>query len=110
MADCIFCKIAKKEIPSKIVFESENIIAFEDTHPVAPVHILLIPKKHIKSTVDLREEDSALMGEMMISAKKIADEKGISQEGYKLLIRTGKNGGQEVDHLHLHLIGGKPLW
>jgi histidine triad (HIT) family protein len=110
MADCIFCKIAKKEISSKIVFESDNIIAFKDIHPAAPVHILLIPKKHIKSTVDLQEEDGALMGEMIISAKKIADEKGISKEGYKLLIRTGKNGGQEVDHLHLHLMGGRPLF
>jgi histidine triad (HIT) family protein len=109
MADCIFCKIAQKEIPAETLFESDNVIAFKDVNPIAPVHVLVIPKKHIKSVVELQEEDASLMGEIILSAKKIAEDLGISQNGYKLLIRVGKYGGQEVDHLHLHLIGGAPL-
>jgi len=109
MSDCIFCQIAKKEIPAEIVFETENVIAFNDTKPVAPIHILIIPKKHIASIVDLEEKDAKLITEIIYSAKKIAESKNISKDGYKLLIRVGKNGGQEVDHLHLHLMGGVPL-
>jgi len=109
MEDCIFCKIAKKEIPAEILFESNNVIAFKDVNPIAPVHVLVIPKKHIKSVAELQEEDASLMGEIILSARKIAEDLGISQNGYKLLIRVGKYGGQEVDHLHLHLIGGAPL-
>ncbi len=109
MEDCIFCKIAKKEIPAEILFESNNVIAFKDVNPIAPVHVLVIPKKHIKSVAELQEEDASLMGEIILSARKIAEDLEISQNGYKLLIRVGKYGGQEVDHLHLHLIGGAPL-
>lgn len=108
-ADCIFCKIIDKKIDAKIVFESKEIIAFHDIHPLAPVHVLFIPKKHIASINDLQQSDSKLIGDMVIAAKDIAKELGIAEGGYKLLWRTGKNGGQEVDHAHLHLIGGAAL-
>ena len=107
--NCIFCKIIKKEIPAEIVFESENIIAFKDANPIAPVHILIIPKRHIKSVTDINYEDTMLMGELIMTAKKIADDLEISSKGYKLLIRVGKGGGQEVEHIHLHLLGGAKL-
>lgn len=109
MKDCIFCKIIAKEIPAEIVYENDKVFAFKDAHPLAPVHILIIPKKHIASINDLTKEDTAAVGEMFLAAKNIAKEKRISENGYKLLIRTGKHGGQEVPHIHLHLIGGAPL-
>lgn len=106
---CIFCKIINQEIPAEIVFEDELVIAFNDIHPIAPVHVLIIPKKHIASMNDMSTEDQATLGRMLFVAKSIAQEKGIAAKGYKLLIRTGEHGGQEVDHVHLHLIGGAPL-
>lgn len=106
---CIFCKIINKEIPSEIVFESDDILAFKDIHPIAPVHILIIPKKHIASVNDLKIEDIELVGKMIFQAKEIAKNFDISEKGYKLLIRTGEWGGQEVPHVHLHLIGGAKL-
>lgn len=107
--DCIFCKIIKKEIPAEIVFENENILVFKDIHPIAPVHLLIIPKKHIVSINDLKKDDIELMGEMILIAKELAKSFDISEKGYKLLIRTGEWGGQEVAHIHLHLIGGAKL-
>ena len=107
--DCVFCKIIKKEIPAEVVFEDEDVFAFKDIHPIAPVHILIIPKKHIESINDLKEEDTNLAGKMIMTAKKIAKDFDISEKGYKLLIRTGEWGGQEVPHIHLHLIGGAKL-
>jgi len=106
---CVFCKIAKKEIPADIVYEDKDIIAFRDLHPIAPVHILVIPKKHIASVTDISEEDTMLMGKLVAAAKKIAEDLKISKDGYKLLIRVGEHGGQEVEHVHLHLIGGARL-
>jgi histidine triad (HIT) family protein len=110
MEDCLFCKIAKKETPADIVYEDEEILAFKDIHPIAPVHILVIPKKHISSIVEVKEEDTELMGKIIVAAKKIADELDISKDGYKLLFRVRRHGGQEVSHIHLHLIGGAPLF
>lgn len=107
--DCIFCKIAKKEIPAEIVFEDKDVIAFRDIKPIAPVHILIIPKKHIVSVAEASEDDTLVMGKLIIAAKKIAEKFGISKKGYKLLIRVGREGGQEVDHIHLHLLGGARL-
>lgn len=107
--DCIFCKIANKKLDAKIVFENKEITAFKDIHPIAPVHVLIIPKKHIPSINEVIEKDALLLGKMIVVAKNIANELGISEGGYKLLFRTGKNGGQEVDHIHLHLIGGAAL-
>ncbi|MCK5412980.1 MAG: histidine triad nucleotide-binding protein [Candidatus Pacebacteria bacterium] len=105
--ECIFCKIINKELPADIVFEDDDVIAFNDINPIAPVHVLVIPKRHISSVVDIKSEDSDLMGKLIFTAKKIADNSGVSQKGYKLLFRVGKDGGQEVQHIHLHLIGGK---
>ncbi len=112
MEKCVFCKIANKEISSEnIEYEDKTVIAFPDMHPIAPVHILIIPKKHIASINDLpeNEEGEKIAGKLIMIAKKLAKKKGIDKDGYKLLFRTGKYGGQEVPHIHLHLIGGAPL-
>lgn len=105
MSDCIFCKIINKEIPSKFIFESENIIAFNDIHPQAPTHILILPKKHIETINDMEKEDINLIGELFYTAKQIAKEKGISS--YRLAINVGEDAGQSVFHIHLHLLAGK---
>lgn len=107
---CLFCKIITKEIPAEIVFEDEDVLAFKDIHPLAPVHILVIPKKHIASINDSRPDDASLLGKLIVVAADIAQKLEIAEDGYKLLFRTGKNGGQEVPHIHLHLIGGAPLF
>lgn len=109
MPSCIFCKIANKEIPTEIVYENEEIIAFEDVEPKAPVHILIIPKKHIPSVNQLKPEDKKIVGELVLIAPKIAKEKGISETGYRLIINMGKDAGQTIEHLHLHLLGGRKL-
>jgi len=104
MDDCIFCKIVKGEIPAVKVFESDNIIAFNDINPKAKVHILIVPKKHIESVKHLEAIDGNLISELFFSAQKIAKEKNL--EGYKLVINVGREGGQLIDHLHLHLLSG----
>jgi histidine triad (HIT) family protein len=102
MEDCIFCKIIKGEIPCTKFFENENIFAFLDIKPKAKVHILIVPKKHIESVKTLEEIDKNLIGEMVLVAQKIAKDKNL--DGYKLILNVGREGGQEVDHLHLHLV------
>ena len=102
--DCIFCKIANKELPAKIVFADENFVAFDDINPKAPVHILIVPRRHIFSVDHLEREDKELIGEMILTAQKIAKEQHLA--GYKLQINVGRGGGQLVDHLHLHLLSG----
>ncbi|MCL2860207.1 MAG: histidine triad nucleotide-binding protein [Oscillospiraceae bacterium] len=109
MEDCIFCKIIKKEIPSEIVYEDEEIIAFEDINPVAPIHTLIVPKKHITSLVELKEEDTNLIGKIYLVANKIAEQKGILERGFRVVVNCGKEGGQVVPHIHYHLLGGKQL-
>ena len=109
MEDCIFCKIVKGEIPSKKVYEDEEILAFEDINPMAPVHILVIPKKHIKSVNELEKEDNKLIAKIFLVIKNIAKEKGIDEKGYRVVTNIGENGGQEVKHLHFHILGGKKL-
>ena len=109
MEDCIFCKIINKEIPSKIVFENDLVIAFEDLNPVAPVHILIVPKKHIKSAMEVTEEDSKYLSEVFLVARQIAEEKGISESGFRIVNNCGDAAGQTVKHIHFHLIGGKEL-
>lgn len=104
---CIFCSIIKKDIPAKIVFENEHIMAFEDVKPQAPVHIIIIPKLHIEKVSDLESAHKSLMGELVSSANFIAKEKGIRDSGYRIVINCGKDGGQAVFHLHLHLLGGR---
>jgi histidine triad (HIT) family protein len=109
MEDNIFLKIIRKEIPADVVYEDEEVLAFHDIHPIAPVHILIIPKKPIRSIASLEDEDAGIVGEMFLVARNIAQDLNISEKGYKLLIRVGKDGGQEVPHLHLHLLGGTRL-
>jgi len=109
MSDCIFCRIAAGEIPATRVYEDEEILGFLDISPEAPVHILVIPKKHISSLNDLSPEDSALAGRMLIAAARIAGEQGIAQSGYRVLTNTGPDSGQAVDHLHFHVLGGRKL-
>lgn len=109
MSDCIFCRIAAGEIPATRVYEDEEILGFLDISPEAPVHILVIPRKHISSLNDLSPEDSALAGRMLIAAARIAGEQGIEQSGYRVLTNTGPDSGQAVDHLHFHVLGGRKL-
>jgi histidine triad (HIT) family protein len=109
MEDCIFCKIAKKEIPAKIVYEDQRLLAFDDIEPKAPVHVLIIPKKHISSVAELKTEDRELVGEIFMIAPKIADMKGIAKSGYRILANKGKDAGQTVEHIHFHLLGGHKL-
>lgn len=108
-SDCVFCKIVNKEIPAEFLYEDDLVAAFRDANPIAPAHILIIPKKHIASVTDISESDEKLMGRLIVAAKKIADDLKISRDGYKLLFRVGRHGGQEVGHIHLHLIGGAKL-
>ncbi|NLY78074.1 MAG: histidine triad nucleotide-binding protein [Tissierellia bacterium] len=107
MTDCIFCKIANKEIPSDIVYEDDKIIAFKDVSPQSPVHILVIPKKHIGSLNDLDEEDTSLIGDIFKIIKKLAKDMGVDEEGYRVVNNCGELGGQTVHHIHFHLMGGR---
>jgi histidine triad (HIT) family protein len=109
MSECIFCKIVKKEISADIVYENDRLMAFKDTNPVAPVHVLIIPKFHIPSVNYLGLENKTLMGELILVAQKIAREQGVDKSGYRLVLNMGKDAGQTVDHLHLHLMGGEKL-
>ena len=109
MNNCMFCSIAQKESPAEIEYEDASIVAFRDINPKAKVHILVVPKKHIASVTELEENDVELIGRMVMVAKKLADAKGIADDGYRLIFNAGKNSGQVVDHIHLHLIGGGPL-
>ncbi len=109
MKECIFCKIANKEIPSKIVYEDDKIIAFEDISPVAPIHILFIPKEHIESLNEIDEADKEFIGDMLFTIKEVAKELGIADEGYRIVNNCGELGGQTVHHMHFHLIAGRQL-
>jgi histidine triad (HIT) family protein len=104
---CIFCRIAKKEIASRIVYEDERIIAFEDIKPQAKVHCLVIPKRHIERVTDLERSDVSIAGELVIAAKEIAIAKGLKESGYRMVINCNKDAGQDVFHIHLHLLGGR---
>ncbi len=109
MDDCVFCNIANKTIESKIELETENLLVIRDILPKAPVHLLVIPKKHIVSVGHLQAEDANLIGNMIMSAKEMAEKFGVSETGYKLIFNVGRDGGMIVPHLHLHLLGGKDL-
>ena len=106
---CLFCNIINKKIPAKIVFESDDILAFRDISPQAPSHILIIPKKHIETLNDTHQDDALLLGTMLMVAKDIAKCEGIDSSGYRLNINTLKAGGQEVFHIHIHLLGGRQM-
>ena len=109
MVSCLFCKIANKEIPAELLYEDDLVVAFKDIKPIAPVHILIIPKKHIESITDLKGSDEKMAGRLVIVAKQVAEKLGIAKAGYKLLFRVGRHGGQEMPHIHLHLLGGARL-
>jgi histidine triad (HIT) family protein len=107
--DCLFCKIVNKEIPSTVVYEDEDILAFKDINPVAPVHILIIPKKHIPTITDITDDDFELIGRIHAAAGKIARDAGIFEDGFRLVNNCRSHGGQVIYHLHFHLLGGKNL-
>jgi len=103
---CVFCQIAKKAMPAKIEYEDEEVIAFWDINPSAPVHLLIIPKEHISSLNEIKPENQQLLGKMILVAKRLAEQKKIEQDGYRLVVNTGPWAGQIIHHLHLHLLGG----
>lgn len=119
MTDCIFCKIAAKQIPSRTIFEDDDLIAFHDINPAAPVHFLIVPKQHVSTLADCDERHAALLSKMLLLAPKLANEQGCGyiagsdgdgSGGFKTQFNTGPDGGQEVYHLHLHVIGGPRPW
>ncbi len=107
--DCIFCQIIEGKIPSETIYQDEETIAFRDINPQAPVHIVIIPRKHVPSLDQLKEADSALVGRMVAVANRLAKEEGVADRGYRVVINCGKEGGQLVPHLHMHLVGGRQL-
>ncbi len=109
MSDCLFCKIIAGEIPSEMVYRDEQVTAFRDINPVAPTHILIIPNKHIPTINDLTPEDETLVGHLFTTGRALAKEEGIDESGYRLIINVNRDGGQEIYHLHLHLIGGQKM-
>ena len=109
MSDCIFCKIINREIPATIVYEDECVLAFNDINPVAPVHVLVIPKQHIESVSQLNKEKSGILSNIYLAINKIAEKLGVKGNGFRVIVNNGKDGGQVVYHLHFHLIGGKSL-
>ena len=107
--DCIFCHIIEGKIPSDIIYQDDEVLAFRDISPQSPVHLLIIPKKHFTSLLDVTEADASLMGHMVNIANKLAKEEGVAESGYRLVINCGKQGGQLVPHIHLHVLGGRQL-
>ncbi len=103
---CVFCKIIEKELPADILLENENAVVFRDLRPKAPMHYLVIPRKHIASLNDIKEEDKKLLADLILTAREVAEKLGIKESGYKLAIHVGQGGGQEVFHLHIHVLGG----
>ena len=104
--DCIFCKIISGDIPSEFLFEDDDLVVFKDIRPIAPTHLLIVPKKHIRSINDLTSADSLIVSHMIVTGKHMAKKTGVDKSGYRLFFNVEKGGGQEVFHLHLHLIGG----
>ena len=109
MDDCIFCKIIAGEIPSDILYRDDEVVAFRDVNPVAPTHILIIPVEHLVTTQDISDDNASLTGKMIQTANLLVSREGISENGYRLVINCGEQGGQVVQHLHMHLIGGRQL-
>jgi histidine triad (HIT) family protein len=109
LTDCIFCKIAAGAIPTEFLYQDEEIIAFRDIHPLAPVHILILPKNHIPSLIDLKPQHRELIGKLVEVANGLARSQNIAEKGYRLVINCGPDGGQVVPHLHLHLLGGRRM-
>ncbi len=108
-ADCIFCKIIAGEIPSKQVYKDDLVTAFHDINPVAPVHVLIVPNAHIPSVAAVESDHEAVLGHMFTVARQVAEQLGVAESGFRLVVNTGSDGGQDVFHLHMHLLGGKRL-
>jgi histidine triad (HIT) family protein len=109
MEDCIFCKIVNKDIPAELIFEDEQIVAFNDINPQAPIHILIIPKEHFASLNDIPEEKKELLSHILLRARQIAQNIGIEENGYRIVLNTARDSGQEVFHIHFHLLGGRRM-
>lgn len=109
MTDCLFCRIVQRSIPAKIVHEDDRTVAFDDINPQAPVHTLIIPKKHVSAVQDCHDQDSDLLAQLMITCANVARLKGLAQSGYRIVTNTGRDAGQTVFHLHLHVLGGRHL-
>lgn len=109
MTDCLFCRIVQRSIPAKIVHEDDRTVAFDDINPQAPVHTLIIPKKHVSAVQDCQDQDSDLLAQLMITCANVARQKGLAQSGYRIVTNTGRDAGQTVFHLHLHVLGGRHL-
>ena len=109
MTDCLFCKIIQKEIPSEILFQDESITVFKDINPAAPVHLLVIPNKHIPSVREMGTEDEAVLGKLFSRAKAAAEDLGISESGYRLIVNNGPDAHQEIFHIHMHVLGGEKM-
>jgi histidine triad (HIT) family protein len=109
MADCIFCKIISGEIPSNEVYSDDELFAFRDVNPQAPVHILIVPRKHIELVVDFTEQDAGLIGKMVLAANKIAESEGLVENGFRYVLNCNEHGGQAVFHVHLHVLGGRQM-
>lgn len=106
---CVFCQIIRQEKPAQIIFEDDLVIAFHDIHPIAPIHVLIVPKEHIESVNFVNQEHEAVLGHLFLAAQILASELGVNHSGYRLMVNTGRDGGQSVFHLHMHLIGGRHL-
>lgn len=109
MDTCPFCRIASRELPGKIIYEDDQSVAFEDINPKAPVHILIIPRRHLPTLLDANQGDDRMLGHLLLVANTIARQKGIAERGFRLVLNCNSEGGQAVFHLHLHLLGGRPL-
>ncbi len=109
MSDCLFCKMVSGEIAPDKVYEDDDVLAFRDLNPQAPLHLLVIPKRHISTLNDLEEDHALLLGKMFLAAKKIAHQEGVSEEGYRTVINCNRDGGQSVYHIHLHLLAGRGM-
>jgi histidine triad (HIT) family protein len=109
MPDCIFCKIIAGEIPATIVHETDDVLAFRDLGPQAPTHVLVIPKRHIATINDMQDSDAELVGKLYLAAQKVAADEGISESGYRTVMNCNKGAGQTVFHMHLHVLGGRPM-
>lgn len=108
-SQCLFCRISAKQLPANILFEDEHLMAFYDAHPKAKVHVLVIPKRHIHSLADANDADTELLGQLLQGIRRVGEETDIAESGYRTIINTRGDGGQEIDHLHIHIIGGEPL-
>jgi len=109
MSDCIFCKIIAGEIPATVVHETDDVLAFRDLGPQAPTHVLVIPKRHIATINDMQDSDAELVGKLYLAAQKVAADEGISESGYRTVMNCNKGAGQTVFHMHLHMLGGRPM-